>query len=152
MGHSCGGLQAINIAADPRIRTAVVFNSGVLNQRRGGRSVSMETPKDQLTKLHTPVAYINGGPPDVAYENAADDFARIDHVPVLFAENGVGHGGTYWTAPNGGDYAQVAVAWLDWQLKGDAPAARMFRGPDCGLCARAGWKVQKKRIDRCGPR
>ncbi len=147
MGHSCGGVQAINIAADPRIRTAVVFNSGVLNQRRGGRSASMETLKDQLTKLHTPVAYINGGPTDVAYENATDDFARIGQVAVFFAENGVGHGGTYWTAPNGGDYAQVATAWLDWQLKGDAQAAKMFRGADCGLCTRAGWKVQKKRID-----
>jgi dienelactone hydrolase len=147
MGHSCGGLQTVLIAADPRIRTAVVFNSGVLNQRRGGKSVSMETPKEQLLKLHSPVAYINGGPTDVAYLNAADDFARLEHVPVFFAENGVGHGGTYWTAPNGGDYAQVAVAWLDWQLKRDAQAAKMFRGTDCGLCTRAGWKVQKKHID-----
>jgi hypothetical protein len=147
MGHSCGGLQAMNIAADARIRTAMIFNSGILVQRRGGKSTSMETLKDQLKKLHTPVAYINGGPTDVAYPNAADDFARIDHVPVFFAENTVGHGGTYWTAPNGGDYAQIAVAWLDWQLGGDATAARMFRGSGCGLCTRTGWKVQKKRID-----
>jgi hypothetical protein len=147
MGHSCGGLQAVRIAADPRIRTAMVFNSGLLVKPRGGQSESMEQTKDRLLRLHTPVAYINGGPPDVAYPNAADDFARLSHVPVFFAENGVGHGGTYWSAPNGGDYAQVATAWLDWQLKGDAQAARQFRGPDCGLCTRSGWKVQRKRID-----
>jgi hypothetical protein len=147
MGHSCGGLQAIRIAADPRIRTAVVFNSGLLVQPRGGHSEAMEQTKERLLALHTPVAYINGGAPDVAYPNAADDFARLQHVPVFFAENGVGHGGTYWSAPNGGDYAQVAVAWLDWQLRGDTQAARQFRGVACGLCTRAGWKVQKKRID-----
>lgn len=147
MGHSCGGLQTVIIAADPRIRTAIVFNSGVLNERRGGKSEAMEITKDRLLQLHTPIAYVNGGPPDVAYANAADDFARIGHIPVLFAENGVGHGGTYWTADNGGDYALVATRWLDWQLRGDAAAARMFRGAACELCTRAGWKVQKKRID-----
>lgn len=147
MGHSCGGNQAIRIGADPRIRTVVVMNSGLLVKVRGGRSEAMEQTKERLLLLHTPVAYINGGPPDVAYPNGSDDFARLEHVPVFFAENGVGHSGTYWSAPNGGEYAQVATAWLDWQLKGDAVAARQFRGPDCGLCTRAGWKVQRKRID-----
>ena len=62
-----------------------------------------------------------------------DDVGRIDHVPLLFAYNGVGHGGTYLD-PNGGDYAAAVVDWLDWRLKGDEHAARTFVGDACGLC------------------
>ena len=68
--------------------------------------------------MHGPIAYINGGPTDIAYKNALDDFSRLSRVPVFFGENGVGHGGTFWSAPNGGDYAKVATAWMSWQLKG----------------------------------
>jgi hypothetical protein len=39
------------------------------------------------------------------------------------------------------------VAWLDWQLRGDARAARTFTGRDCGLCRDQAWSVQKKRLD-----
>ena len=99
-----------------------------------------------MSSLHAPIAYIIGGPGDIAYENAMDDFARIDQVPVMIANLDVGHGGTYRQA-NGGKFAPVGIAWLDWRLKGDAKAAAMFKGAKCGLCTNAEWKVQKKRID-----
>lgn len=38
-----------------------------------------------LTKLHTPVIYIMGGPTDIAYANGMDDFKKIDTVPVMVA-------------------------------------------------------------------
>ena len=57
-----------------------------------------------------------------------------------------GHGGTYWE-PNGGRAAAAVVAWLNWQLRGDALASRTFVGKDCGLCVDAAWKIEKKRID-----
>ena len=56
------------------------------------------------------------------------------------------HLGTYG-AVNGGFFAQIAVAWLDWQLKGNAAAAKMFRGADCTLCRDPSWHVTKKGID-----
>lgn len=59
---------------------------------------------------------------------------------------GVGHGGTYWE-PDGGKAATAVVAWLDWQLRSDSRAARMFTGETCGLCVDPAWKIQKKRID-----
>jgi dienelactone hydrolase len=146
MGHSCGGLQAIAVAADPRIRTAMVWNSGIYNRGPGSGRSGIRLTKDQLAKFHTPVAYINGGPADIAYVNALDDFQHIDHVPALFAWLPVGHGGTFYTEPNGGRYAAVAVEWLDWQLKRDARAARVFTGAKCGLCSRSNWTVQRKGI------
>jgi len=148
MGHSCGGLQALAVAADPRVSTAILFNSGVFTDAPPPNAQGvLATQKSALLKLHGPVAYIDGGPTDIAYRNGLDDFTRLEHVPVFFGENGVGHDGTFWSAPNGGDYAQVAAAWMAWQLKNDRAAAKMFQGADCGLCTDAKWIVRKKRID-----
>jgi dienelactone hydrolase len=146
MGHSCGGLQAIAIAADPRVRTAMIWNSGVYNRGPATGRSGISVTKDQLRQIRGPIAYVNGGPSDIAYVNALDDFNRIDHVPALFAWQPVGHGGTFYTAPNGGAYGKVAVGWLDWQLKGDSRAARLFRGRACGLCTDRSWTIMKKKI------
>ena len=62
--------------------------------------------------------------------------------PAFFGENQVGHGGTFRIAPNGGDYAQFATAWMSWQLRGNHQTT-MFLGEDCDLCSRPNWKVQK---------
>lgn len=148
MGHSCGGLQALAVASDPRVRTAMIWNSGVYNRGPAAGRSGISVTKEQLATIRGPVAYVNGGPSDIAYVNALDDFRRIDHVPALFAWLPVGHGGTFYTAPNGGAYGKVAVAWLDWQLKNDRAAAKWFVGPNCGLCVDPQWTVERKRLDR----
>ncbi len=48
------------------------------------------------------------------------------------------------TQPNGGEEAQVVRSWLDWRLKGDAVAARIFQGSDCTLCRDPSWTVNRK--------
>lgn len=144
MGHSCGGLQALAAGADPRIDAVVAFASGVYVRTGNGLS-GVTIAKDDLLKLHTPVAYVLGGPTDVAYPNGMDDFSRIAHVPVMAASLPVGHGGTFRLA-NGGEWAQVGAAWLDWQLKHDRKAAYWFVGADCRLCADSRWTVQRKQF------
>ena len=144
LGHSCGGLQALAAGADPRVDTVMAFASGVYNRSGSGLSRVAITKAD-LNRLHTPVAYILGGPTDVAYPNGMDDAARIDHVPVFAGNLPVGHGGTF-RVPNGGDWARVAVAWLDWQLKGDRDGRAWFVGEDCRLCTTFGWTVQRKQF------
>ncbi len=72
-----------------------------------------------------------------------DDFRRIEHVPVLVANQPVGHGGTFRLA-NGGDWARFGVAWLDWQLKGKKHAGRWFTGKVCGLCRGTAWTIERK--------
>jgi len=143
-GWSCGGVQALQVAKDPRVKTLVIHNSGVLNSgptNMTGTSVG----KEVLQTLHTPVIYIEGGPTDIAYENGMDDFKRISHVPVAIANLPVGHGGTF-NEPNGGAAASVAVSWLNWQLRGDAQSAKRFVGEDCGLCKDAQWSLQRKQF------
>jgi dienelactone hydrolase len=142
MGHSCGGLQTIRVSADPRVKASVLFNSGVFNVASSGRS-ALSITKDELNKLHAPIAYIIGGPSDIAWPQAIDDVARITHVPLFFGHSNIGHGGTFWSAPNGGEYAQIAVNWLDFHLKGKASAGRMFRSRECGLCRTPGWTVPR---------
>ncbi len=142
-GWSCGGLQALRVAGDPRVRAVVLHNTGVLNGGPNTTIPGMDLTKDALAGLHTPVIYILGGPADIAYENGMDDFARIAHVPAAVANLPVGHGGTF-QEPNGGAAAAVAVSWLDWQLRGDAHAARRFVGEGCELCADTSWTLQRK--------
>nr|WP_295663122.1 hypothetical protein [Polymorphobacter sp.] len=142
MGHSCGGLQAIAAAADPRIGAVVIFDSGIYNQPHDvpGR---LHMEKSGLARLHTPIAYFLGGPTDIAFANGSDDVARIDHVPAFLGSLPVGHGATFQLA-NGGEWGRVGVAWLDWQIKHDRAAAKTFVGPDCGLCTASGWTVSRK--------
>lgn len=144
-GTSCGGLQALMVAGDPRIKAVIVHNSGVFKD--GSNPIKgITVDKSLLRKLHTPVLYILGGPGDVAFPNGSDDFDKIDHVPAVLASIDVGHGGTF-REPNGGRVASVAVDWLAWQLRGDQTAGKRFTGTPCGLCLEPGWTVRRKKID-----
>ena len=143
-GWSCGGLQALQVAKDPRVKTLVLHNTGVLNDGPGAIP-GMDVRKDMLQTLHTPAIYILGGPKDIAYPNGMDDFKRIAHVPVAVANLQVGHGGTF-NEPNGGAAASVAVSWLDWQLRGDAQSGKRFIGDDCGLCKEPQWSLERKQF------
>jgi dienelactone hydrolase len=148
-GWSCGGLQALEIAADPRVRTVVIHNSGIFSP--GANPIpGMVVSKAMLQKLHTAVIYILGGPTDIAYANGMDDFKRITAVPAVVANLQVGHGGTF-LQPNGGRAAAVAVNWLDWQLKGNEQAAAQFVGPNCGLCRDPDWVVERKNLGGASP-
>jgi hypothetical protein len=110
----------------------------------GGTTIT----KEALAKLHAPVLYLVGGKGDVAFPNAADDFARIQTVPVFLANRDVGHYPATYLEPRGGAFGIAASAWLEWQLKGDQNAAKMFKGGDkCGLCADPKWTIEKKQID-----
>jgi len=144
-GMSCGGLQTLEIAPDPRITTTVVCNSGIFINPGSGFPGMPNLKKDDLLKLHTPTLYILGGEKDIAYENGMDDYSKINHVPVFVANMNVGHGGTYGQ-PHGGEFAKVATAWFKWQLKGDNEAGKFFTGNPCGLSQNPVWKVDKKKI------
>ncbi len=144
-GFSCGGLQAMFNARDPRVGTVVMMNSGLFVE--GPTTMAgMTGDKKLLDTLHTPILYVLGGSTDIAYAAGMDDFARITRVPAAVANIEKGHGGTYWE-PNGGPAARVVVNWLNWQLRGDAGAGRMFKGKDCGLCRDPAWSLKTKGLD-----
>ncbi|HKM44086.1 MAG TPA: hypothetical protein VJY12_01355 [Dysgonamonadaceae bacterium] len=144
-GMSCGGLQALEVAPDPRITTLIVCNSGILGDAGSGMPGMPSLTKEQLKKLHTPTLYLLGGETDIAYNNGMDDFERINHVPVFVANMDVGHGGTY-SQPHGGEFAKVATAWYKWQLKDDIEAGKMFTGNPSQLSSSTIWEVDKKNL------
>ncbi|MFG3556212.1 cellulose binding domain-containing protein [Micromonospora sp. NPDC047557] len=134
-GFSCGGLEAYAVSADPRVTTTGIFSSGLLN----------DADDYQLRRLTKPIAYFIGGPSDIAYPNAMDDWGKLPTgLPAFMGNLNVGHGGTYDQA-NGGEFGRVAVLYLKWRLKGDTTAGANFVGPDCGLC-RSQWTVQQKNL------
>lgn len=141
-GFSCGGIQALLNAKDERVATVLMMNSGLFVDGLTAMS-GMETDKDLLQDIHSPTLYILGGLTDIAYENGMDDYSKINHVPVAVASINKGHGGTYWE-PNGGEAAQVAVDWLQWQLRGDETAAQTFIGENCYLCQNSDWDFEMK--------
>jgi len=146
MGQSCGGAQALEASADPGIRTTVLWNSGLfpgVTTMAGGAPLT----KENLKKLHGPIAYISGDDEDLAFTNANDDFEKLTQLPVFRAYgHGVVHEGTY-SQRNGGEFAGIAVAWLNWQLKGDQLASHLFVGPTCGLCANPHWVVRSRHLE-----
>lgn len=149
-GMSCGGLQTLFNCADPRIKLLMICNSGLFNQENAGQAVGgMPMPKkEKLNDIHTPIMYMLGGKEDIAYGNGMDDFKRISHVPACAVNFPVGHGGTYREA-HGGEFSVVALGWLNWQLKGDKQAAKMFVGKNCGLSTRKDWTIEKnKQFDK----
>ncbi|RDV11467.1 alpha/beta hydrolase [Pontibacter diazotrophicus] len=144
-GMSCGGLQTLEVASDPRVSTVVVYNSGIFNTPGNGRSAMPNLTKENLKKIHSPTLYMLGGEKDIAYANGMDDYKRINHVPVFMANMDVGHAGTY-SQPHGGEFAKVATAWYQWQLKGDSAAGRLFTGEPAGLSKNPIWRVEKKNM------
>jgi hypothetical protein len=106
-----------------------------------------EVADKELASLHSSVLYIIGGPSDIAYKGASKDFEMIHAVPVAFLNQDVGHYPATYREPNGGDFSVAVTGWLDWQLKGDLQAKKLFVGSDCGLCKDPKWKVQSKNLN-----
>ena len=75
-----------------------------------------------------------------------DDYGYITNAPVMIANIDLGHQGSF-NQINGGVVAQVAVDWLEWQLRGNRMAAGQFVGEDCGLCRDPQWTVQQKGLE-----
>ncbi len=143
MGHSCGGLQTVKASTDPRITTAVVLNSGMITDD-DQYMIRHELKRAVLDKMHAPIAYFIGGETDIAYANSETDWKDLQQrrIPALNAQMNVGHGATY-SQPNGGPFATGPLAWLQWQLKGDAKARAMFVGEKCGFCAGDPWRLRR---------
>lgn len=136
MGMSCGGAQCIFASADPRVKTTVIMNSGM-----GTMSMAGASPESVL-KIDHPTLYVLGGPTDIAYNNANVDYEKYT-TPVAQVNFPVGHGGTY-LKPNGGEFSPMALAWLDYQFKGDTKnGEKIFKNHDLSDFPE-GWSIKSK--------
>ena len=132
-GQSCGGLMAINASDDPRVTMSMPMNSGL-----------MAPDQTLYAALHAPMAIINGGSSDIAYDFGNQTYEAIDNIPIMVANIDVGHGGTY-RQDNGGEMGKMALAWVRWHLLKDegATGKGMFIGDSCGFC-NSEWEMMWK--------
>lgn len=145
-GQSRGGLDAYAAAAALKgeeeeeeggrcgIRTVGVFNSGLIFRNA--------TTVAQVEGLQVPVFYFIGGPADIAYKNAEQDWALLPaDLPAWCGNLDVGHMGTYYEDDEtGGKFGRAALDWLDGVLKGDEEARRRM----VEEYERQGWKVKTR--------
>ena len=138
MGQSCGGALALGVIHDPRIKTAVILNSGIADMSMQG------VDKRQLANIKCPMLYIEGGDEDGATANGTKDFERIQNVPVVLLNTVIdGHEGSYYEA-HGGLYAVAVTKWLDWQFKGRVANAAFFLDQAVLNLTCPGWKNMTK--------
>jgi hypothetical protein len=64
-------------------------------------------------------------------------------IPVVKLNLPVGHGGTYFHQ-QGGKFGKAAVAFFNWQLKGDQAAGKQFLQPENSPLTADGWTIQSK--------
>ena len=131
------GAQVLAVAHDPRIKTCLIFNSGIGEMSMSGAS------KESLANLHQPMLYLNGGTADVAYENANGDWKRIKELPVVKISTIDGHHGTYYEK-HAGAYAVAARQWLNWQLKGMVGDSALFMNDEYGKMMHPDWTFDRK--------
>lgn len=75
-GQSCGGLEAYDLRADPRVFTIGIFNSGEF------AAADSRTVAGNITK---PIFYFLGGSSDIAYANVGVSYQRSEES---FCEHG----------------------------------------------------------------
>jgi hypothetical protein len=75
------------------------------------------------------------------------DYALLNpSVPALFASLDTGHMGTYF-APGGGKFGKAAVAFLEWQLRGNSTAKSIVMDPKSpGSLVQDKWNVTSRNM------
>ncbi len=146
MGSSCGGVQALSVSFDTRIKTIIMKNSGNFKNRptsMGGTTV----PEGGLNEIKVPMLYMLGNETDVAYRNAVTDFEEINHIPVAFCSGSTfGHMGTVHE-PYGGEMSRIVIAWLQYQFRADNNYKKVFTDKKVQEKDYPVWTIKSKNID-----
>lgn len=142
-GHSCGAMQALVVADDPRIKTLIVNSAGVQTAIPDRPLLAMA--EDRMKGVRQPSIFFFGGESDIVWKYGQASFDQVPGRPAVMVSREYGHGLTL-SQSHGGEIARLGVAWLEWQLRGNRAAAAPFLGPDCELCKNSAWTIRKKGI------
>lgn len=147
MGTSCGGVEALLAAADPRVDSVAGLNTGFFPHRRFGFE------RTELAEIEVPTLLFNGGVEDQARQNSVDNFELLDVPAVLVAQETAGHNGLTYGLDAGDSSGPMLIAgytmvtdWFDYTLHGNDEARAQFVGESCGLCTRPTWTVRTKNL------
>lgn len=142
-GYSMGSLATFQIAADERLTTTVHISGGNMAPEP---IRNLRAPAAFLCGIATPdCGDILSSACDIAAANCDVDFTSAT-TPVFYGNFSSGHLGIL-TPPFQEQIQTEVVAWLRWQLMGDASIKPRFVGEQCGVCMDDRWKVQQKNLN-----
>jgi hypothetical protein len=135
---------------NPKVKLIMMFNIAIFQDNK----------RYLLQELKVPVAWFIGGPKDMGYPNvsarrtssssadigqAQKDYALLPKgLPAYKASLNTGHLGTY-RGQNGGKFGKAAVAYLEWQLRGDAASKAIIMDPaSAKSLVKDNWTVESK--------
>ena len=142
-GNSCGGVTALEVAAEDK-RTAAVF---VLS----GSSALGDTDTKIMGAIKVPVGYIVGSASeDVAAPNAQADYGALtEGIPAMVVSRKSGDHMTVSTDPMiAPQVADIALNWMDLAVHGTKAAHEALTSPNvCGVCTPGDWTLKAKGIE-----
>jgi hypothetical protein len=145
-GTSCGGLEALLAAADPRVDAVLALNTGFFESTDRLRSSLAD-----IDNVSVPIFLIYGGPDDIAAPNAIANYERSYAPFVLVSANGAGHNGLTFGIWEGDsdmgiliESINIGTTWLDYALKGDHDAGQKLLAEDCYYCQMDIFEVKSK--------
>ena len=123
MGHSQGGGATVKAASDPRIKALIIWNATTSASKpflavSGDTDITSFTPASMASDINAsdqPSAWLY-------YHNVPRTGNVSGHLTLMIQPERV---------------VEIATAWWDYMLKGDAKARDFFVGADCGLCAKS---------------
>jgi hypothetical protein len=146
-GNSCGGVTALEVAAEDK-RVAAVF---VLS---GSSALGQSSPQI-MGAIKVPVAYITGSEAeDIAAPNALMDYELLsDGVPGAVISRSMGDHPTVSTDPTiVREAGEMSLNFLDLAFFGTAEAAQTLHTPTvCSICKMGDWKLTAKNLEALQP-
>ncbi|MEZ5167776.1 MAG: hypothetical protein R2695_15305 [Acidimicrobiales bacterium] len=144
-GNSCGGITALGIAStDDRVDAVFVLSGSSVFP-----GASAAQAAEVMGEVTAPVAYVVGGPEDLASSMATQD---VEQLPP-----GVGglvvarHGGDHVLVSTDptilADVAEIALNWMDLTLYGNETAAATLVDGPCARCDPDEWTITTHELD-----
>ncbi len=145
-GNSCGGITTIALtASDSRVTAAFVLSgSGAFP------GTPIEQVKALISKISVPVAYVVGGPQDIARNFARQEYEVFPaRVPAYIASRAEGDHVTVSTNASilTDEVAGIGINWFDLTLYGSRFARHVLLHDPCRDCDPQMWSVDAKNLD-----
>jgi dienelactone hydrolase len=141
-GNSCGGVTALQLAAqDKRVKSVFVLSgSSVLPGSTDAAAAAI------MSKIDVPVAWLTGGAEDISVVNAQRDYRLLPAgVPGYLAHRATGTHPQVSTDPAILDEdAQISTAWITYSLGREPQLEQQLTQDPCHSCAAGTWTVQAK--------
>jgi hypothetical protein len=142
-GNSCGGVTALQVAAEEERLAAIFVLSG--SSSVGGTDTAV------MKKVKVPLGFIVGGSEDIAGANATGDYNALNEgIPAMIVNRRVGDHQTVSTDPMiAPEVAEIALNWMDLAVNGTKAALDALNSANhCDKCTPGDWMIKSKNLEK----